>query len=347
MDLLEQLLVYVKDATTQSTINKALLTNGSQTTGWFFYAFYGTGLVFLSCVMTTYWGKGAMGSGVAEVIGYINGVNYPEAIDIKTVVTKIFGVVFAVAGGIAVGKEGPLAHIGANMGSALVYLPGLTFLQNDRMKRGYICAGASAGVSVAFGAPIGGALFMYELSRENPAWDFKLLWKTFITCAVAVFITGMFDNTLHGQTIDWSESAMKFAKSQPDVSTPSIVCIGALVIGAISGLLGAFFIFINFRINGFRGRLNTKPMGKLLEASLFAFLTATCFYWFPMRFETCLPNGTANIKTDSIFDKSENYDVTQGWCKEGLHNPLATIMWKTEGGLIKHMMDMDPHCTKT
>jgi chloride channel 7 len=191
-------LVYVKDATTQSTINKAVLNNGSHVSGWLFYAFYGTGLVFISCLMTTYWGKGAMGSGVAEVIGYINGVNYPEAIDIKTVITKIFGVVLAVAGGIAVGKEGPLAHIGANVGAALVYLPGLTFLQNDRMKRGLICAGASAGVSVAFGAPIGGALFMYELSRENPAWDFKLLWKTFITCAVAVFTTGLFDNALHG-----------------------------------------------------------------------------------------------------------------------------------------------------
>ena len=52
-----------------------------------------------------------MGSGVAEVIGYINGVNYPLAICLPTTITKIFGVVFAVAGGLAVGKEGPLAHI--------------------------------------------------------------------------------------------------------------------------------------------------------------------------------------------------------------------------------------------
>jgi|APSaa5957512535_1039671.scaffolds.fasta_scaffold96579_2 chloride channel 7 len=140
---------------------------------------------------------------------------------------------------------------------------------------------------------------------------------------------------------------MKFAKSQPDVSTPSIVCIGALVIGTLSGLFGGFFIFINFRINGYRAKYNTKPWGKLVEASLFAFVTATCFYWFPLKFETCLPNGSASVKTDSIFDKSENYDVTQGWCSEGYHNPLATIMWKTEGGLIKHMMDQDPRCSKT
>ena len=69
--------------------------------------------------MTIYWGTGAMGSGVAEVIGVINGVNYPDAINFKTLVTKVFGVVLAVAGGLTVGKEGPLAHIGANLGAAL------------------------------------------------------------------------------------------------------------------------------------------------------------------------------------------------------------------------------------
>jgi chloride channel 7 len=125
MDLMEMLLVYIKDATTQSIIDSAVSNNGSHVGGWFFYAFYGTGLVLISAIMTTYWGKGAMGSGVAEVIGYINGINYPEAIDHKTLVTKIIGVVLAVAGGLAVGKEGPLAHIGANLGAALVYLPGL------------------------------------------------------------------------------------------------------------------------------------------------------------------------------------------------------------------------------
>jgi chloride channel 7 len=127
MDVLEQLLVYVKDIVTQNIIDSNLASNGSQANAWLFYAFYGGGLVLISCIMTTYWGTGAMGSGVAEVIGYINGVNYPLAICIPTTITKIFGVVFAVAGGLAVGKEGPLAHIGANFGAAFVYLPGYEF----------------------------------------------------------------------------------------------------------------------------------------------------------------------------------------------------------------------------
>ena len=96
-----------------------------------FYSFYGTILVLISTAMTLFWGKGAMGSGVAEVIGVVNGINYPDAINIKTLITKIIGVVLAVVGGLAVGKEGPLAHIGANLGSGIVYLPNLEYLRNN------------------------------------------------------------------------------------------------------------------------------------------------------------------------------------------------------------------------
>ena len=100
-----------------------------------FYSFYGTILVLISTVMTLYWGTGAMGSGVADVIGVVNGINYPDAINIKTLITKIIGVVLAVVGGLAVGKEGPLAHIGANLGSGMVSLPKLEYLRNNVAKR--------------------------------------------------------------------------------------------------------------------------------------------------------------------------------------------------------------------
>jgi H+/Cl- antiporter ClcA len=45
----------------------------------------------------------------------------------KPLLTKYLKVVLAVAGGLAVGKEGPLAHIGANIGVAFVYLSGFAF----------------------------------------------------------------------------------------------------------------------------------------------------------------------------------------------------------------------------
>ena len=87
--------------------------------------------------MTTYYGPGAAGSGVAEIIGYLNGINYPNFISIPTLVTKVIGVTLAVCGKLCIGKEGPLAHIGAIIGLIAVYLPGFDhkFLHNDEKKR--------------------------------------------------------------------------------------------------------------------------------------------------------------------------------------------------------------------
>lgn len=120
-------------------------------------------------VMTTYYGPGAAGSGVAEMIGYLNGINYPNFISIATLITKIVGVVLAVSARLCIGKEGPLAHIGSIWGAAVPYIPGLgfEFMRNDHLKQSLISGGASAGAAAAFGAPIGGAMFSYELSKSS------------------------------------------------------------------------------------------------------------------------------------------------------------------------------------
>lgn len=116
------MLVWIKDKNTQNFIEK-----DNEVAAWLFYSFYSVLLVLIATIMTLWWGPGSAGSGVAEVIGYVNGVNYPLTIDYKTCVTKIVGVVLAVAGGLTVGKEGPLAHIGANVGAAIVSIPSFEF----------------------------------------------------------------------------------------------------------------------------------------------------------------------------------------------------------------------------
>ena len=119
--------------------------------------------------MTTYYGPGAVGSGVGEMIGYLNGVNYPNFLGVNTLITKIVGTVMAVSARLCIGKEGPLAHIGSIWGAAVAYVSGLgfEFMRNDYFKRSLIAGGASAGAAAAFGAPIGGALFSYEMSKSS------------------------------------------------------------------------------------------------------------------------------------------------------------------------------------
>ena len=151
-------------------------------------------MVLLASIMTIYWGPGANGSGIAELMGYLNGVNYPKVISFETFVTKVFGVLGAVLGGLCVGKEGPLAHIGSIIGATVVYFPISRFekYRNDHDKRNMIAAGCSAGVSAAFGAPIGGTLFAFEISKPNVFWKFSIIWKACISCTFAVFVLAIF-----------------------------------------------------------------------------------------------------------------------------------------------------------
>jgi len=169
-------------------------------TGWLFFTGLSIACVLVASIMTVYWGPGANGSGVAELIGYLNGINYPNVISFETYVTKVFGVVLAVVGGLCVGKEGPLAHIGANIGAAVTYfpLPRFAWFKNDTYKRYMIAAGTSAGVSAAFGAPVGGALFAFEISKPNIFWKFSVIWKVFLSCALSVFTLTVASSLMKG-----------------------------------------------------------------------------------------------------------------------------------------------------
>jgi H+/Cl- antiporter ClcA len=89
---------------------------------------------------------------------------------------QILGSIGSVAGGLIVGKEGPLVHVGACIASILgqggsvrygMTWKWLRYLKNDRDRRDLVTCGAAAGVAAAFRAPVGGVLFALE---EVTSW---------------------------------------------------------------------------------------------------------------------------------------------------------------------------------
>lgn len=274
----------VEDASAEfrsSFIQRILDENPNSAAGaWAAYTCYAMILVLTACLLTIYVGPGANGSGIAEIMGLLNGVNYPNAIGLRTLLVKCVGTIFAVSGGLTIGKEGPLAHIGANVGALICHLPikGFYALRNDVVKRQMIAAGASAGVSAAFGAPIGGALFSYEISKPNTFWTFSMLWRVFASCSICTFLLGILNSLWTGATFSLSDTgALKFGKLS-DSESSLWDLPAAVVIGIVCGLMGSFFIYVNINLSILRKRYINKNWKKIAEALFFAFMSASIFF---------------------------------------------------------------------
>jgi H+/Cl- antiporter ClcA len=78
---------------------------------------------FFAVWLTVFMAPRAMGSGIPELMSILNGVDIPNFISKRILVVKSIGVVLAIAATLCIGKEGPLAHIGACLAVLVLYLP--------------------------------------------------------------------------------------------------------------------------------------------------------------------------------------------------------------------------------
>ncbi|KAG1680899.1 H(+)/Cl(-) exchange transporter 7 [Nymphon striatum] len=119
--------------------------------------------VCLASILVAYVEPVAIGSGIPQIKCYLNGVKIPRVVRIKTLICKAVGVTLSVIGGLAIGKEGPMIHSGAVVAAGLSQGKSTTLkrdfkifsqFRTDQDKRDFVSAGAAAGVSAAFGAPV-------------------------------------------------------------------------------------------------------------------------------------------------------------------------------------------------
>jgi len=305
-------------------------TEGALYTSFGFYVVYSVILASCAGVITVHIAPGATGSGIPELMGTMNGCKWSEGLSFKVLVFKTLGVILAVSGTLCVGKEGPLAHIGAIMAVLVLGLPFkvLQQFQLDVRKREFIAAGISAGVSVAFGAPIGGTLFAYEISTPNTFWTFNLLWRNFFCSAMATFVLGCLTSSYQGKQITLSDCAMlKFGIVAQDHRIPYYELLGAVIIGLICGILGAIFMKINTSLMRCRKKYIRRKWQKVLEVSLFSALTASTFFMIALSMDRC------NKKSDTNF---RSYHRAR--CQADEYSPMATLFFNTEGGTIRAML---------
>jgi len=129
----------------------------------------------------------------------------------------------AIGSGLALGREGPSVQMGASLG----YLLGGSFRRNEPDCRLLLAAGAGAGLSVAFNAPIAGAVFVLEeLTRR---FDTRTAIVTFGASASSIAV----GRILFGTTPDFQVVSLPYA---------GFGCLSVcLVLGVIAGLLGVAY----------------------------------------------------------------------------------------------------------
>ncbi len=66
-------------------------------------------IMFLSL---QYYRPSAGGSGIPELIGFLNGTVVRHIFNFKTMIVKFFSCVCAVGAGLPIGPEGPMIHLG-------------------------------------------------------------------------------------------------------------------------------------------------------------------------------------------------------------------------------------------
>eukprot|EP00899_Mesostigma_viride_P022719 jgi/Mesvir1/3631/Mv04366-RA.3 len=321
------------------------------------YVLFNCTLIASSALIVTQFAPMSAGSGIAEVKAYLNGVDPPGILLFRTYLGKVFGVIGSVSGGLALGKEGPMVHIGACIasligqgGSTRYRLPWkwLRVFRNDRERRDLVTCGAAAGVAAAFNTPVGGVLFALE--EVTSWWRSQLLWRTFFTCAVVVVVVRALmhwkEEGEHGRT--GSPIVFEISSGQEDFSTFELVPMA--MVGVIGGILGAAFNEISKHLSVWRREVLYKKHKhmKVIEVVAIAALTTTCSFIVPLM-ASCTP-CPKNLVEEGICPRPDRHysNFVSFHCQyyqgEGYYyNDLATIFFNTNDDAIRNLFSSNTH----
>ncbi|KAF7503643.1 hypothetical protein GJ744_003421 [Endocarpon pusillum] len=210
----------------------------------------------------------AAGSGVAEVKVILSGFVLHGYLGVKTLFFKTIGLVFAVASGLSLGKEGPYVHIATCVGNIACRMFSKYNL-NDGKRREVLSASAASGVGVAFGAPIGGVLFsLEEVSYYFPP---KTLFRTFFCCIAATLTLKFLNPYGTGKIVIFEVRYFK--------DWQFFELFAFILLGVMGGAAGALFIKAS-RIwaTTFR-RIPVIRKWPMLEVGLVALITGVTSFW--------------------------------------------------------------------
>ncbi|CAH8660170.1 unnamed protein product [Schistosoma bovis] len=281
----------------------------------------------------------ASGSGIPQIKCYLNGLNVPRVMRCLTMIVKGVGVILAVSGGLAVGKEGPMIHIGSVIAAGLSQgrlrflkysLGCLKIFRNDQEKRDFVSAGAAAGVAAAFGAPVGGLLFALE---EGASFVYqRLTWTILFASMVSMFTLALFKSLTRTHVFKFTPGGLvSFGtiESLNDYNAYEILMF--LLMGLIGGLSGALFVKANSVLTRYRQKNITTKYNKIIEAILVSSLTTTLCFSIMWAVRDCSPLAY----TSSSFP-------LKMMCADNEFNSISSLLFSTPERSLRTLLHDPP-----
>ncbi|MCJ1252902.1 hypothetical protein MMC24_000708 [Lignoscripta atroalba] len=235
-----------------------------------FFLVYSVFFAVCASVLVRDYASYAKHSGIPEIKTVLGGFVIRRFMGFWTLVVKSLGLCLAVASGLWLGKEGPLVHVACCCANLLMKLS-VNLNDNEARKREVLSAAAAAGISVAFGSPIGGVLFSLEqLSYYFPD---KTMWQSFV-CAMVAAVSLQAFNPFR------TEKLVLYQVTYTS-GWHGFEMVPFALLGIIGGLYGGLFIRLNMAIARWRrsSRISNSPV---LEVFLVA--TVTALVNFPNTF---------------------------------------------------------------
>ena len=177
----------------------------------------------------------------------------------RVVLVKAFASAVTIGTGGSAGQEGPVAQVGAGVGSSLAQ----TMKLSNRDRRVFLLAGGSAGIGAMFCSPLGGALFMPEVLYRKPEFE----GESIISCIIASIFAYATMTSISGvhRAVDIAPGLL----ASLSFEHPSELAI-YLVLGVLCAATGWIYTHVFYGVHEVFGRMSKVP--RFLRPAIGGFL---------------------------------------------------------------------------
>lgn len=257
----------------------------------------------------------AAGSGIPQVMAAVEAEDHSglsrKLLNVKVSVVKVLSSLVMLAGGGAIGREGPTIQISASIFSFMHHaLPKQWEKFSAQLM---ILTGAASGLAAAFNTPLGGIVFAIEELTRIQFSKFRT------TLFVAVIISGMTAQAMLGPYLYLGFPKVPIA----DYTYIFWVIAVAALAGFMGGMFGDLILVIH------RWKKNTKTIGKQIATILIFALAFASIYYF---FNRAVVGAGKEVMEELLF--VNNKDVSPSLVLSRFFGPILSFGSGGAGGIF-------------